>query len=138
MIDRAIAVYRIVEGTALAGGGVVAGVERWVDSSVQDRRGDGAGGGARRAGGGADGLLQHGQGAPRAGGRCVSGGTARGRAAARAAAAGGGGGGGGVGVGGACPGERQAGELQIAPLRLERVTGGVYNWEVAPEVAWGV
>lgn len=38
----------------------------------------------------------------------------------------------------AYPVERHAFELQIAPLRLERAAGGVYNWEVAPEVAWGV
>ena len=38
----------------------------------------------------------------------------------------------------AYPVERHAFELQIAPLRLERTGGGVYSWEVAPEVAWGV
>ena len=38
----------------------------------------------------------------------------------------------------AYPVERHAFELQIAPLRLERAAGGVYSWEVAPEVAWGV
>jgi hypothetical protein len=38
----------------------------------------------------------------------------------------------------AYPVERHAFELQLAPLKLEREAGGVYNWEVAPEVAWGV
>ncbi len=38
----------------------------------------------------------------------------------------------------AYPVERHAFELQIAPLKLEREAGGVYHWEVAPEVAWGV
>jgi hypothetical protein len=38
----------------------------------------------------------------------------------------------------AYPIERHAFELQLAPLRLERERGGVYNWEVAPELAWGV
>lgn len=38
----------------------------------------------------------------------------------------------------AYPVERHAFELQLAPLRLEREAGGVYHWEVAPEVAWGV
>ena len=34
--------------------------------------------------------------------------------------------------------ERYAFELQLAPLRLERSTGGVYNWGVEPEVAYGI
>lgn len=38
----------------------------------------------------------------------------------------------------AYPTERYAFELQLAPLRLERVSGGVYNWEVEPEVAYGI
>lgn len=38
----------------------------------------------------------------------------------------------------AYPVERHAFELQLAPLRLERASGGVYNWEIAPEMAWGV
>lgn len=38
----------------------------------------------------------------------------------------------------AYPIERHSFELQLAPLRLEREQGGVYNWEVAPELAWGV
>ena len=38
----------------------------------------------------------------------------------------------------AYPTERYAFELQMAPLRLERERGGVYNWEVAPEIAFGI
>lgn len=38
----------------------------------------------------------------------------------------------------AYPVERYAFELQLAPLRLERAPGGVYNWEVAPELAYGI
>ena len=34
--------------------------------------------------------------------------------------------------------ERYAFELQLAPLRLERARGGVYNWGVEPEIAYGV
>ena len=34
--------------------------------------------------------------------------------------------------------ERHAFELQFAPLRLERTRGGVYNWAVEPQVAFGV
>ena len=34
--------------------------------------------------------------------------------------------------------ERYAFELQFAPLRLERESGGVYTWEVEPEVAYGI
>ena len=38
----------------------------------------------------------------------------------------------------AYPTERYAFELQVAPLRLERASGGVYTWEVEPEVAYGI
>ena len=38
----------------------------------------------------------------------------------------------------AYPTERYAFELQIAPLRLERMKGGVYNWGVEPEIAYGI
>ncbi|HEU0299737.1 MAG TPA: hypothetical protein VFR37_09790 [Longimicrobium sp.] len=38
----------------------------------------------------------------------------------------------------AYPTERYAFEFQMAPLRLERERGGVYNWEVAPEIAYGI
>ena len=38
----------------------------------------------------------------------------------------------------AYPTERYAFELQMAPLRLERGPGGVYTWEVAPEIAYGI
>lgn len=38
----------------------------------------------------------------------------------------------------AYPTERYAFELQFAPLRLERARGGVYTWEVEPEVAYGI
>lgn len=34
--------------------------------------------------------------------------------------------------------ERYAFELQLAPLRLERMKGGVYQWEVEPEIAYGI
>lgn len=34
--------------------------------------------------------------------------------------------------------ERYAFELQLAPLRLERARGGVYSWEVEPEIAYGI
>ncbi|MEJ7810246.1 MAG: hypothetical protein WKG32_07475 [Gemmatimonadaceae bacterium] len=34
--------------------------------------------------------------------------------------------------------ERYGFELQLAPLRLERGRGGVYNWGVEPEVAYGI
>jgi hypothetical protein len=34
--------------------------------------------------------------------------------------------------------ERYALELQVAPLRLERSRGGVYNWGVEPELAYGL
>jgi|tagenome__1003787_1003787.scaffolds.fasta_scaffold20989508_7 hypothetical protein len=36
------------------------------------------------------------------------------------------------------PVERHAFEVQLAPLRLERQQGGVYNWELAPELAYGI
>lgn len=38
----------------------------------------------------------------------------------------------------AYPTERYAFELQLAPLRLERQRGGIYNWEVEPEIAYGL
>ena len=38
----------------------------------------------------------------------------------------------------AYPVERRAVELQLAPLRLERVRGGTYHWGVEPEVAVGI
>jgi hypothetical protein len=38
----------------------------------------------------------------------------------------------------AYPTERYAFELQLAPLRLERVAGGAYNWEIEPELAYGI
>lgn len=34
--------------------------------------------------------------------------------------------------------ERYAFELQVAPLRLERSNGGLYTWEVEPEIAYGI
>jgi len=34
--------------------------------------------------------------------------------------------------------ERYAFELQLAPLRLERSNGGLYTWEVEPEIAYGI
>jgi len=34
--------------------------------------------------------------------------------------------------------ERYAFELQLAPLRLERSNGGVYTWEIEPEIAYGI
>ncbi len=34
--------------------------------------------------------------------------------------------------------ERYAFELQLAPLRLERANGGLYTWEVEPEIAYGI
>jgi hypothetical protein len=34
--------------------------------------------------------------------------------------------------------ERYAMELKLAPVRLERERGGVYNWGVDPEIAYGV
>ncbi|CAN5345579.1 hypothetical protein BH20GEM2_BH20GEM2_15820 [soil metagenome] len=38
----------------------------------------------------------------------------------------------------AYPTERYAFELQLAPLRLERESGGVYHWGVEPEIAYGI
>lgn len=38
----------------------------------------------------------------------------------------------------AYPTERYAFELKLAPVRLERASGGVYRWEVEPEVAYGI
>jgi len=34
--------------------------------------------------------------------------------------------------------ERHAMELKLAPVRLERERGGVYNWGVEPEIAYGI
>lgn len=34
--------------------------------------------------------------------------------------------------------ERYAFELKVAPLRLERESGGVYHWGIDPEIAYGV
>ena len=34
--------------------------------------------------------------------------------------------------------ERYAFELQLAPLRLERMRGGTYQWSVEPEIAYGI
>lgn len=36
------------------------------------------------------------------------------------------------------PVERHAFELQLAPVRLERLSGGIYNWEFEPEIAYGI
>lgn len=38
----------------------------------------------------------------------------------------------------AYPTERYAFELQLAPLTLEREAGGVYNWGIEPEIAYGI
>lgn len=38
----------------------------------------------------------------------------------------------------AYPTERHAFELQLAPVRLERIGDGVYAWGVEPEIAYGV
>ena len=38
----------------------------------------------------------------------------------------------------AYPTERYALELKVAPLRLERESGGLYHWELEPEVAYGI
>jgi hypothetical protein len=38
----------------------------------------------------------------------------------------------------AAPVERYAFELQLAPVRLERESGGTYRWEIAPEIAYGI
>ena len=34
--------------------------------------------------------------------------------------------------------ERHAFELQLAPVRVERTAGGVYEWEIGPELAYGI
>jgi hypothetical protein len=34
--------------------------------------------------------------------------------------------------------ERYAFELKLAPVRLERERGGIYNWGVEPEIAYGI
>lgn len=36
------------------------------------------------------------------------------------------------------PVERHAFELQLAPLRLERTGGGAYDWDLEPEIAYGI
>ena len=36
------------------------------------------------------------------------------------------------------PTERYAFEFELAPVRLERARGGVYRWEVEPEIAYGI
>lgn len=38
----------------------------------------------------------------------------------------------------AYPVERYAFEAQVAPLRLERLSGGRYHWEIEPELAYGI
>lgn len=38
----------------------------------------------------------------------------------------------------AAPTERYAFELQLAPIRLERTRGGIYQWEVEPGLAYGI
>lgn len=38
----------------------------------------------------------------------------------------------------AYPVERYAFEAQVAPLRLERLSGGSYHWEIEPELAYGI
>jgi hypothetical protein len=38
----------------------------------------------------------------------------------------------------AYPVERYAFELQLAPVRMERESGGAYRWEIAPELAYGI
>lgn len=38
----------------------------------------------------------------------------------------------------AYPTERYAFELKLAPVRLERVQGGRYNWGLEPEIAYGI
>jgi hypothetical protein len=38
----------------------------------------------------------------------------------------------------AYPVERYAFELQLAPVRMERESGGSYHWEIAPELAYGI
>jgi hypothetical protein len=34
--------------------------------------------------------------------------------------------------------ERHAFELKLAPVRLERSSGGIYDWELEPEIAYGI
>lgn len=34
--------------------------------------------------------------------------------------------------------ERYAFEFKLAPVRLERARGGIYSWEVEPEIAYGI
>jgi len=34
--------------------------------------------------------------------------------------------------------ERYAFELQLAPVRLERTAGGIYQWGIEPEIAYGI
>jgi hypothetical protein len=34
--------------------------------------------------------------------------------------------------------ERHSFELQLAPLRIERVVGGMYRWQVAPKISYGI
>ena len=34
--------------------------------------------------------------------------------------------------------ERHAFELKLAPVRLERANGGIYNWGLEPEIAYGI
>ncbi|HEX8431422.1 MAG TPA: hypothetical protein VF625_09050, partial [Longimicrobium sp.] len=34
--------------------------------------------------------------------------------------------------------ERYAFELQLAPFRVARERGGIYHWEIAPELAYGI
>ena len=38
----------------------------------------------------------------------------------------------------AYPVERRAFEIQAAPLRVERASGGIYHWSIEPELAYGV
>lgn len=38
----------------------------------------------------------------------------------------------------AYPTERYAFEVQLAPIRLERASGGLYNWSIEPEITYGV
>ncbi|MGI9040832.1 MAG: transporter [Gemmatimonadales bacterium] len=38
----------------------------------------------------------------------------------------------------AYPTERYAFELQLAPVRLERRDGGLYNWGIEPEITYGI
>lgn len=38
----------------------------------------------------------------------------------------------------AYPVERRAFELQLAPVRLERLRGGTYHWGIEPEIAYGI